>query len=90
MIPLFIKIGFRGKTGKNRNIWIPLPLFYIPLIILIVMFSPLLIVAGVIVTIWKGINIFKAVYLSLKVLAATCGILIDVNSEREKFHLTIQ
>ena len=90
MIPLLIKIGFNAKAGKNRCIWIPLPLIYIPIVFLIIILSPLLIIAGIIVSIWKGINIFKATYLSLKVLAATCGILIDVNSEREKFHLSIQ
>jgi hypothetical protein len=90
MIPLFIKIGFKNKAGKNRNIWIPLPLLYIPILFLIIILSPLLIIAGIIMVIRKGAYIFKAINWSFRALTASCGLLIDVNSENAKVHLSIQ
>ncbi len=90
MIPLLMKIRIKNKSGKNRNIWIPLPLLYIPILILIIILSPLLIIAGIIMVIRKGAYIFKAINWSFRVLTASCGLLIDVNSENANIHLSIQ
>jgi len=90
MIPLFIKIGFKNKSGKNRNIWFPLPLLYIPILILIIILSPLLIIAGIILVIWKGFNIVQAIKLAFLILTSSCGFLFDVHSKNKRVYFSIQ
>lgn len=90
MIPLRLKIQFCGQNKKHRKIWIPLPLIYIPVLMLLIIFSPLLISAAIVLLIREGINMFKAIPAIFMVLKASSGFLIDVNSQKEKFLIAIK
>ena len=90
MIPLLIKIQFSGRKKKHRKIWIPLPLVYIPVLIIMVIISPLLIVGAIALLIIKGTNMFKAIPAFFIVLAASSGFLLDVNSKKGKFLMAIK
>jgi len=90
MIPLLLKIHIGGQNKKRRRIWIPLPLLYIPLLILIVILSPLLIIGAISLIILKRINFFKAIPIFIALLASFSGFLIDVSSQKEKFLIAIK
>ena len=90
MIPWFLKIHIEGRNKKNRKIWIPLPLIYIPVLILMIVFSPLLIIGFIVLLIVKGINMFKAIPVFFTVLTSSNGFLIDISSQKEKFHIAIK
>jgi hypothetical protein len=90
MIPLLLKIQIEGQNKKHRNIWIPLPLIYIPLLILVIIISPLLVIAAIALLIIKGTHIFKAIPAFFIILRASSGLLIDVESPKEKFLITIR
>ena len=90
MIPLLLKIRVGGQKKKHRTIWIPLPLIYIPVLILTIVLSPLLIIAAIVLLIIKGTNMFKAIPALFMVLTASSGFLIDVNTSKEKFSIAIK
>jgi hypothetical protein len=90
MIPLVLKIHISGHNKKHRNIRIPLPLVYIPLIILIIVLAPLLIVGCIVLLILKGTNMFKALPVFFSILTSFSGFLIDVRSQKQKFQITIK
>lgn len=90
MIPLLLKIHFGGRNKKHRKIWIPLPLIYIPVLILLIILSPLLIVGAIFLLIIKGVNMFKAIPVFFILLTSSSGFLIDVNSQKEKFLIVIK
>ena len=90
MIPWLIKIHIRGQNKKRIKIWIPLPLIYIPVFILTIILSPLLIIAAIVLLIKKGINMFKAIPVLIRLLAASSGFLIDVSTPKEKFLIAIK
>jgi hypothetical protein len=90
MIPLLLKIHIGGQNKKHRKIWIPLPLIYIPVFILLIILSPLLIVGAIVLLILKGINMFKAIPVLFTLLTSSSGFLIDVNSPKEKFLIAIK
>ena len=90
MIPWLLKINIGRQNKKDRKIWIPLPLIYIPVFILTIILSPLLIIAAIVLLIIKGINLFKAIPASIRLLAASRGFLIDVNTPDEKFLIDIK
>ena len=90
MIPLLLKIQIRGPNKKRRNIWIPLPLIYIPALILMIVLSPLLIIGAIALLIIKGTNLFKAIPVFFIILTASSGFLIDVNSQKGKFLIAIK
>ena len=90
MIPWLLKIHISGQNKKCRKIWIPLPLIYIPVLILIIVLSPLLIIGAIGLLITKGINMFKAIPAFFMMLTASSGFLIDIRSKKEKFSVTIK
>jgi hypothetical protein len=90
MIPLLLKIHIGGQNKKHRRFWIPLPLVYIPLLILIIMLAPLLIIGAIFTLTVKGINMFKAIPVFFALLTSSSGFLIDVNSQKEKFLIAIK
>jgi hypothetical protein len=90
MIPWLLKIRIGGQKKKCRTIWIPLPLIYLPVLILLIIVSPLLIIAAIVLLIIKGTNMFKAIPVLFMVLTASSGFLIDVNTPKEKFLITIK
>jgi hypothetical protein len=90
MIPWFLKIHIGGQNKKHRKIWIPLPLIYIPVLILLIILSPLLIIGGIVLLIIKGTNLFKAIPVFFILLTSSSGFLIDVNSQNEKFLIAIK
>ena len=90
MIPLLLKIQIGGQNKKHRNIWIPLPLIYIPLLILMIIVSPLLIIGALALLVIKGPHIFKAIPALFIILTASSGLLIDVESQKEKLLITIK
>ena len=90
MIPWLVKIQFGGRHKKRRRIWFPLPLVYVPLLILAVLLSPLLLIVAVILLVWKGFNMFKAAAACLMMLAATRGFLIDVSSPKQDFQIAVK
>jgi len=90
MIPLVLKIHITGRNNKHRKIWIPLPLVYIPLIILIIILAPMLIVGCIVLLIVKGTNMFKALPVFFSILTSLSGFLIDVRSKKQKFQITIR
>lgn len=90
MIPLLLKIQLGGQNKKHRNIWIPLPLIYILLLILMVLISPLMIIGAIALLIVKGTHIFKAIPAFFKILTASSGLLIDIESQKENFSITIR
>jgi hypothetical protein len=90
MIPWLLKIQIGGPNKKTRKIWIPLPLIYIPALILLIILSPLLIVGAIFLLITKKVNMFRAIPVFFMVLVAASGFLIDVNSPKEKFLIAIK
>jgi hypothetical protein len=90
MIPWFLKIHIEGQNKKYRKIWIPLPLIYVPVLILMIAFSPLLIIGFIVLFIVKGINMFKAIPVFFTILTSSEGFLIDISSQKEKFHIAIK
>lgn len=90
MIPLLLKIHIDGQNKKKRKLWIPLPLIYIPALILLIIISPLLIVGAIFLLIIKRVNLFRAIPVFFMVLAAASGFLIDVDSHKEKFLIAIK
>jgi hypothetical protein len=90
MIPWLLKIHIDGQNKKTRRIWIPLPLIYLPALILLIILSPLLIVGAIFLLITKKVNMFRATPVFFMVLAAASGFLIDVNSPKEKFLIAIK
>ncbi len=90
MIPWLLKIHIGGSHKKHRKIWIPLPLLYIPLLVLIIILAPLLILGAIFLLILKGVNLFKAAPLFFSLLAASRGFFINVNSNEEKFMIAIK
>ena len=90
MIPWLLKIHIGGPHTQTRKIWIPLPLIYIPVFILLIILSPLLIVGAIFLLIIKKVNMFRAIPVFFMVLAAASGFLIDVNSPKEKFLIAIK
>jgi hypothetical protein len=90
MIPLVLKIRISGDNQKHRNIWIPLPPVYIPLIILIITIAPLLILGGIVLLIIKGANIFKTLPVFFSMWTSLSGFLIDVRSKKRKFQIIIR
>ena len=90
MIPWFLKIHIEGNYKKHRKIWIPLPLIYVPALILMIAFSPLLIIGFIVLFIVKGINMFKAIPVFFTILTSSEGFLIDISSQKEKFHIAIK
>ena len=90
MIPWLLKIHISGQNRKYRKIWIPLPLIYIPVFILITILSPLLIIGAIGLLIIKGTNMFKAIPVFFIMLTASSGFLIDIRSKKEKFSVTIK
>jgi hypothetical protein len=90
MIPWLLKIHFGGSNKKYRRIWLPLPLLYIPLLILIIILAPLLILGAIFLLIFKRINLFRAVPMFFSMLAASRGFLIDVNTNKEQFQIAIK
>jgi hypothetical protein len=90
MMPWLLKIQIDGQNKKHRNIWIPLPLVYIPLIILIIVLSPLLFLGFMALLITKGTNMFKAIPVFFMILTASGGFLIDVESQKAKFLIAIK
>lgn len=90
MIPWLLKIRFCGHDKKNRRIWIPLPLVYIPLFIISILLLPLLFIVAVLLLIWKGFNIFKATAVFFVMLAASRGFLIDVSSPQKHFQIAVK
>ena len=67
-----------------------MPLIYIPVLILIIILSPLLIIGAVALLIVKGINMFKAIPVFFTLLTSSSGFLIDVNSKKENFLIDIK
>ena len=90
MIPLLIKIQFSSHKKKHRKIWIPLPLVYIPVLIIMTIISPLLIIGAMALLIIKGTNTFKAIPALFTILTASSGFFIDVNSQKGKFLIAIK
>ena len=90
MIPWLLKIHISGQNKKSRKIWIPLPLIYIPVLILIIVLSPLLIIGAIGLLIIKGTNMFKAIPVFFIMLTASSGFLIDIRSKKENFSVTIK
>lgn len=90
MIPWFLKIHIEGPNKKYRKIWIPLLLIYIPVLILMIVFSPLLIIGFIVLLIVKGINMFKAIPVFFTILTSSDGFLIDISSQKGKFHIAIK
>jgi hypothetical protein len=90
MIPLLLKIQLGGQNKKHRNIWIPLPLIYIPVLILMIILSPLLIIGAIALLIIKGTNLFKAIPVFFKILTSSSGFLVDVDSQKRKFLIAIK
>jgi len=90
MIPLILKIHITGQNKKYRKIWIPLPLIYIPVLIVIIILSPLLIIGAIGLLIIKGTNMFKAIPVFFILLTSSSGFLIDVRSQKDKFSIAIK
>ena len=90
MIPWLLKIHFGSHNKKHFKLWIPLPLIYIPVLILIIIFSPLLIIGSIFLLIIKGINMFKVLPVILALLTSSGGFLIDISSQKEKFGIAIK
>ena len=90
MIPWLLKIQIGGQNKKHRKIWIPLPLIYFSLLILMMILSPLLIFGAIVLLIIKGTNMFKAIPVFFIMLTASSGFLIDIRSKKEKFSITIK
>ena len=90
MIPWLLKIRIGGQKKRCRTIWIPLPLIYIPVLVLLIILSSFLIVAAIVLLIIKGTNMFKAIPALSMVLMASSGFLIDVNTPKEKFLIAIK
>ena len=90
MIPWLLKIRIGGHNKKHRKIQIPLPLIYIPALILMIIFSPLLIIGFIVLLIMKGVNMFKAIPVFFTILTSSSGFLIDVSSQKEKFQIAIK
>ena len=90
MIPWLLKIQFGGHYKKRKRIWIPLPLVYIPLLVLAALLSPLLLIVAIVLLVWKGFNMFKATAACLMMLAATRGFLIDVSSPEQHFQIAVK
>ena len=90
MIPLLIKIQIKRDNKKHRKIWIPLPLLYVPLLILMVICAPLLMIGAIFVLMLKKINLFKAIPAFWALLTSASGFLIDVGSREKRFQITIK
>ena len=90
MIPWLLKIHIGRQNKKHRKIWVPLPLIYILVLILTIILSPLFIIAAIVLLIIKGINMFKAIPVLIRLLAASSGFLIDVNTPEEKFLIDLK
>jgi hypothetical protein len=90
MIPWLLKIHVGSENKKTRKIWVPLPLVYVPLLILTIVIAPLLIIGAVVLLVVKKINLFKAIPALFAVLSAASGFLIDVNTPKEKFLIAVK
>lgn len=90
MTPWLIKIRIGGHNKKHRKIWIPLPLIYIPILVLMIICSPLLIIGAIFLLLTKGINLFKAIPVIFTLLTASSGFLIDVRSQKGKLQIAIK
>ena len=90
MIPWLLKIHIGGHNKKHRKIWIPLPLIYIPVLILLIILSPLLIVGAIFLLMIKGVNMFKAIPVFFILLTSSSGFFIDVNAQKRKFLVAIK
>ena len=90
MIPWLLKIHINSQNKKHRKIWIPLPLIYIPVLILMIILSPLLIIGAVVLLIIKGTNMFKAIPVFFILLTSSSGFLIDIRSQKDKFSIAIK
>jgi hypothetical protein len=90
MTPWVLKIHIEGNNKKHKKIWIPLPLIYVTAFILMIAFSPLLIIGCIVVFFVKGINMFKAIPVFFTLLTSSEGFLIDISSQKEKFHIAIK
>jgi hypothetical protein len=90
MIPWLLKIQIGGQNKKHRRIWIPLPLIYIPVLILLIILSPFLVVGAIFILMIKRINMFKIIPVFFILLVSCSGFLIDVNSQNGKFLIAIK
>jgi hypothetical protein len=90
VIPWLLKIHVGSENKKLKKIWIPLPLVYVPLLILTVIIAPLLIIGAVVLLFVKKINLFKATPAFFALLSAASGFFIDVNTPKEKFLIDVK
>ena len=73
MMPWLLKIHIGGQNKKSIRFWIPLPLVYIPLLILIIILAPLLILGATVLLLVKGTNMFKAIPAFFSLLISFSG-----------------
>jgi hypothetical protein len=90
MIPWLLKIQIGGQNKTYRRIWIPLPLIYIPVLILLIILSPFLVVGAIFILMIKRINMFRVIPVFFMILTASGGFLIDANSQNGKFLIAIK
>jgi uncharacterized membrane protein YhaH (DUF805 family) len=88
MIPIFLKLHVRGKTGRGFNLWFPVVLIWIVLLFFMVVFLPLVVIAAIFT--WrigygKSLLMFYPCFFYL--LFQLSGLKLDIESKKEKIFL---
>ena len=90
MIPMIMRIKVKGDTKKAWRFWIPLPILYIPVSILVFLLSPILLASVLILTIVKGTRIIRIVPALLVFISALRGLYVDIRTKDSKVYFSIQ
>ena len=90
MIPMVLRVKIKAEKKRAWRLWIPLPLFYLPALILVILLSPLLLTAVFVMAIVKGIRIVRILPAVLILVSSLSGLYIDINSKDSKIYFSIQ
>ena len=90
MIPTVVRIKIKAEKKKAWRFWIPLPLLYLPTMILVFLLSPILLVAFMVLAIVKGIWLIRALPAFFVLISSLRGLDIDINSKNSKVYFSIQ
>jgi len=90
MIPTILRIKIKAEKKRTWRLWIPLPLFYFPALILVILLSPLLLAAVIVIAIAKGTRIVRVLPVVLIFISSLSGLYVDISSKDSKVYFSIQ
>ena len=90
MIPMIMRIKVKSDNKKAWRFWIPLPILYVPVFILVFLLSPILLATILILTIVKGTGMIRMVPALLMFISALSGLYVDITSKNSKVYFSIQ